>query len=99
MAAYADTPLTKDNLKAEKIEYHRILYSGPYGNSKIAVAIMSKMLAKKLNGTGVTSNTFHPGVVKTKIWSKREGNTFIMMYVWWAWAIFFGKVSTYLHFC
>jgi len=38
-----------------------------YGQSKMAVVQFNKMLAKKLDGTGVTSNAVHPGVIRTNL--------------------------------
>ncbi len=38
-----------------------------YGRSKLANALFSLALAEKLEGTGVTSNVVHPGLVKTDI--------------------------------
>lgn len=41
-----------------------------YGNSKLGLLIVSDIFAEKLKGTGVTSNSVHPGVVATSIWAK-----------------------------
>lgn len=38
-----------------------------YGQSKMAVIQFNKMLAKKLAGTGVTTNAVHPGVIRTNL--------------------------------
>ena len=38
-----------------------------YGRSKLANALFSLALAERLEGTGVTSNAVHPGLVKTDI--------------------------------
>lgn len=38
-----------------------------YGRSKLANALFSLELARRLEGTGVTSNLIHPGLVKTNI--------------------------------
>ena len=38
-----------------------------YGRSKLANALFSLELARRLEGTGVTSNVIHPGLVKTNI--------------------------------
>lgn len=38
-----------------------------YGRSKLANALFSLELSKRLVGTGVTSNALHPGLVKTEI--------------------------------
>ncbi|MFT4613504.1 MAG: NAD(P)-dependent dehydrogenase (short-subunit alcohol dehydrogenase family) [Bacteroidia bacterium] len=38
-----------------------------YGRSKLANALFSLELSRRLKGTGVTSNVIHPGLVKTNI--------------------------------
>ncbi|CAB3388868.1 Hypothetical predicted protein [Cloeon dipterum] len=38
-----------------------------YSNAKLANVLFANELARKLEGTGVTSNSLHPGVVKTEI--------------------------------
>lgn len=38
-----------------------------YGRSKLANALFSLELARRLQGTGLTSNVIHPGLVKTNI--------------------------------
>lgn len=50
-----------DDLQAEK------RFSGwqAYGQSKLAMILFTHELAKKLEGTGVTVNSAHPGVVRT----------------------------------
>ena len=44
-----------------------------YGRSKLANVLFSNELARRLAGTGVTSNSLHPGVVATNIWSGAPG--------------------------
>lgn len=47
-----------------------ILYlnnSKAYGQSKLANILFSNELARQLNGTGVTSNALHPGMIKTEL--------------------------------
>ncbi|MHA2296103.1 MAG: SDR family oxidoreductase [Candidatus Hodarchaeales archaeon] len=43
------------------------LNSGGYGQSKLANVLFTYELAKRLEGTGVTVNALHPGVVKTNL--------------------------------
>ncbi|WP_069163376.1 SDR family oxidoreductase [Nocardia altamirensis] len=45
-------------------------YSGEqaYSRSKLANILYAKALARRLEGTGVTVNAFHPGAVATGIW-------------------------------
>jgi NAD(P)-dependent dehydrogenase (short-subunit alcohol dehydrogenase family) len=40
-----------------------------YGRSKLANVLFAAELARRLSGTGVTSNSLHPGGVATNIWS------------------------------
>jgi NAD(P)-dependent dehydrogenase (short-subunit alcohol dehydrogenase family) len=40
-----------------------------YGRSKLANVLFASELARRLAGTGVTSNSLHPGAVATNIWS------------------------------
>jgi NAD(P)-dependent dehydrogenase (short-subunit alcohol dehydrogenase family) len=40
-----------------------------YGRSKLANILFAAELARRLAGTGVTSNSLHPGSVATNIWS------------------------------
>lgn len=39
-----------------------------YANSKLALAIFTYELARRMQGTGVTVNCLHPGAVATRIW-------------------------------
>lgn len=43
------------------------IFSTSYGQSKLANVLFSNELARQLNGTGVTSNSVHPGVIKTDL--------------------------------
>ena len=38
-----------------------------YGQSKLANVLMAKELARRLSGTGRTSNAVHPGVIRTRL--------------------------------
>jgi retinol dehydrogenase-14 len=40
-----------------------------YSRSKLANVLFANELARRLAGTGVTSNSMHPGAVNTRIWS------------------------------
>ncbi len=44
-----------------------------YGQSKLALVLFTHELAKKLQGTGVTVNSVHPGTVATNIWTRPLG--------------------------
>jgi len=50
-------------------------YSGlkVYGRSKLANILFTRELARRLAGTGVTANCFHPGVVATRFGSSSGG--------------------------
>jgi NAD(P)-dependent dehydrogenase (short-subunit alcohol dehydrogenase family) len=42
-------------------------FMGLYGDSKLALLLISYELSRRLEGTGVTLNTIHPGVVNTNL--------------------------------
>ncbi len=44
-----------------------------YGRSKLANVLFTRELARRLAGTRVTANCFHPGAVATRIWSGAQG--------------------------
>ena len=44
-----------------------------YGQSKLALVLFTHELAKRLQGTGVTVNSVHPGTVATNIWARPLG--------------------------
>jgi NAD(P)-dependent dehydrogenase (short-subunit alcohol dehydrogenase family) len=60
-SAHRGTEMNFDDLQAEK------KYSGyhAYSQSKLANVLFTYQLAKRLDGTGVTVNCLHPGVVRT----------------------------------
>lgn len=47
-------------------------FMGLYGDSKLALMLTSYELSRRLEGTGVTLNTIHPGVVNTKLGMDRS---------------------------
>ena len=51
------------------------LYMGwvAYGRSKFANILFTYELARRLEGTGVTANALHPGLVNTRIGSQNNG--------------------------
>ncbi len=55
--------IVRDDLLGER-EYST---SQAYANSKLANILFSRELAKRLNGTAVTTNSLHPGVIHTDI--------------------------------
>ncbi len=65
-AGYRQAPavgIDFDNLRGEKA----FDAGEAYGRSKLANALFSLELADRLQGTGITSNAIHPGLVKTNI--------------------------------
>jgi NAD(P)-dependent dehydrogenase (short-subunit alcohol dehydrogenase family) len=46
---------------------------GAYAASKLALILFARALARRLAGTGVTVNAFHPGVIATKLLSAGYG--------------------------
>jgi NAD(P)-dependent dehydrogenase (short-subunit alcohol dehydrogenase family) len=44
-----------------------LFLSVAYGQSKLANVLFSNEMAKRFNGTGVTSNSLHPGAIKTEL--------------------------------
>ena len=51
-----------DNLQSGKFDHYQA-----YAQSKLALILFTKKLARDLAGTGVTVNALHPGVVATKM--------------------------------
>ena len=50
-----------------------------YGRSKLANILFTRELARRLAGTGVTANSFHPGVVATRFGSASGGLTSLLL--------------------
>lgn len=55
--------INKEDLNSEKSYWKWI----SYGQSKLANILFTRELSRKLEGTGVTANVLHPGVVKTEL--------------------------------
>ena len=58
-----------DNLQCER-RYKPFL---AYGQSKLANILFTYELSRQLEGSGVTANCLHPGVVRTGIWQAASG--------------------------
>ena len=72
-AAQAIAKLDLEDLNLERSSLG--LFSGiPYANSKLALALFAKELAKRLEGTGVSVYVMCPGLVRTSIF--RQAATF-----------------------
>jgi len=63
VASMANRPLDFDDLQHEK----RFSNMQAYSRSKFAVFLFTHELARRLEGTGVTVNCLHPGVVATNL--------------------------------
>ncbi|XP_029313991.1 retinol dehydrogenase 12, like [Cottoperca gobio] len=50
-----------------------------YSQSKLANVLFTRSLAKKLEGTGVTTYSLHPGVVQTDLWRHLSGPQQVVM--------------------
>lgn len=54
---------------------------GAYSQSKLANVLFTRSLAKRLEGTSVTTYSLHPGVVQTDLWRHLSGPQQFMMKV------------------
>ncbi|KAG5895098.1 hypothetical protein JTB14_036373 [Gonioctena quinquepunctata] len=66
--------------------------SSMYSNSKICQNIAAKCFARKLEGTGVTAYSFHPGIVRSNIFTdtlREHFNPWAMLFISLSWL--FGK--------
>lgn len=68
---YASASLDFDDLQSEK----HFTGSTAYARSKLANILFTRELARRLEGTGVTANCFHPGFVATRIGSQDGGTS------------------------
>lgn len=50
-----------------------------YSQSKLANVLFTRSLAKRLEGTGVTAYSLHPGVVQTDLWRHLNGPQQVLM--------------------
>lgn len=69
VAAPSSTKLNFDDLQGEK--KYSSMYS--FGGSKMMNLMTNYSLAKKLEGSKVTTNTFHPGLVKSDLVKEMKG--------------------------
>jgi len=65
--AYVAAP-KKEGILFDNLDWHTG-YDGltAYGHSKLAVMLMNKVLAERLEGTTVSSNAIHPGLIRTQL--------------------------------
>ena len=66
----------------DDLQFERKRYSGirAYGQSKLANILFTKELARRLEGSGVTANCFHPGGVRTNL---AQGNPWYYKLIWY----------------
>ncbi|XP_053407880.1 retinol dehydrogenase 11-like isoform X2 [Mercenaria mercenaria] len=62
-----------ENLKAEKSFIKTLTALKAYQNAKLGNVLFTRELARRLEGSGVTSYSVHPGAVDTKIWGEISG--------------------------
>jgi NAD(P)-dependent dehydrogenase (short-subunit alcohol dehydrogenase family) len=76
-SAHYGTKMDFEDLQGEK------KYSGyhAYSQSKLANVLFTHQLAKQLEGTGVTANSLHPGVVRTGFGKDQRGLMSILVTV------------------
>jgi NAD(P)-dependent dehydrogenase (short-subunit alcohol dehydrogenase family) len=76
-SAHYGTEMDFEDLQGEK------KYSGyhAYSQSKLANVLFTHQLAKQLEGTGVTANSLHPGVVRTGFGKDQRGLMSILVTV------------------
>lgn len=57
------------HINFDDLQFERRRYNGvkAYGQSKLANILFTKELSRRSNGSGVTSNCFHPGAVRTNL--------------------------------
>lgn len=86
--------LTQENLTTNVESKSFIQKITNYNNSKFALLIASDIFAEKLKGSGVTSNSIHPGYVSTDIFQKSYSHVNILFSSLQAlYNLFFSKVS------
>lgn len=64
-----------------------------YGNGKLANIIVADEFAKRLKGSGVTANTYHPGSVATDLMERTPRNQYGWRLIIWVNKLFFSKVN------
>ena len=79
------TKMKFDNINSETI-YEKW---DAYGQSKLANILFTRELAKRLDGTGVTVNCLHPGLIMTAIFGKV--GFFSYWFYWKPLSLMFGK--------
>ncbi|XP_070842549.1 retinol dehydrogenase 11-like [Chaetodon trifascialis] len=73
--AHSYGSINLDDINSEKSYNKR----GAYCQSKLANVLFIRLLAKKLEGTGVTTYSLHPGVIQTELWRHLSGPQQLVM--------------------
>lgn len=76
-AAHAYPGLNFDDWQSERGEYASMR---AYGYSKTANILFTYELARRLEGTGVTANCLHPGMVDTNIYDGKKRGLFLKIF-------------------
>jgi NAD(P)-dependent dehydrogenase (short-subunit alcohol dehydrogenase family) len=74
--SHLSATLDKENIQGDK----KYFIMAQYGVSKLLNVLFVKEMARRLDGTGITINALHPGVVKTRIGEK--SNSFFFGTAW-----------------
>ena len=74
--AHARAQINFDDLQKSRSSYHGLR---AYEQSKLAIVLFTYELARRLEGTGVTVNTLHPGVVATNFATNNGGAVGLLM--------------------
>jgi NAD(P)-dependent dehydrogenase (short-subunit alcohol dehydrogenase family) len=77
--SHLSAKLDKENIQGEK----KYFIMAQYGVSKLLNVLFVKEMARRLEGTGITINALHPGVVKTRIGEKSNS-----LFFGTAWKVF-----------
>lgn len=67
-------PLDFDDLQSEHATFGVVGGMRAYGRSKLANVLHTRELGRRLEGSGVTANCLHPGVVRTRLGRDTEGS-------------------------
>ncbi|XP_029385171.1 retinol dehydrogenase 12, like [Echeneis naucrates] len=67
--AHSWSSIDLDDINSEK-GYNK---NKAYSQSKLANVLFTRSLAKRLEGTGVTTYSLHPGVIQTELWRHLNG--------------------------
>ena len=71
-----------DDLQSEQVRFGAIGGLKVYGRSKLANMLHVRELSRRLEGSGVTANSLHPGFVRTRIARDTEATPMGERFVW-----------------